>query len=242
MVASLSIALPSLAGPAALGSRFADAYTAFAPLYSLYRSYADYLFYGTAVVIPPGVESSCQTLSQTLASLQMELIVQTGSKITEGITYLVHLRQSLASFCSTYRSTMSAIAAMSVPDISFLNQAADAGFFAAISDLNKLLGKAFDLTLNGLDGRDAQWEFSAGFAARTLLDQKQIKHIDPTLKQILLGSKDTPPPPAGLPDEIKKTLVALSSYAGEDLTPLEVEKVRELARTLYGYLVSWDGR
>ena len=42
--------------PALLGSQFADAYAAFAPLYVLHRSYAEYLFNGTAVEIPADLE------------------------------------------------------------------------------------------------------------------------------------------------------------------------------------------
>ncbi len=224
-----------LASPAALGGGFADVYTAFAPLYSFYRSYADYLFYGSEVVIPSGIEGVCQSLSATISSLQMEMIVQTES--AEALSYIVHLRQNLGPFCSTYSSTLDALAAMSTPDPDFLKKAADKGFFASISDMNKLLERAFNDTLDGLPPGDPQWTFAAAFVCRTLIDQSRITHIESTLKRILLGSDETPSPPTDLPDEIVQSLEELSAYAGKDIAPADVGRVRALAHTIYEFLL-----
>lgn len=230
-----SIPLQGIASPASLGGGFADAYTAFGPLYAFYRSYADYLFYGNEVVIPPGIEGVCQSFSETLSSLQMEMIVQTESGAA--ITYIVHLRQSLGSFCSTYASTIEAAAATPTPDPNFLKKAAEDGFFAAVSDMNKLLEHAFNGTLDGLPPGDPHWMFAAAFVCRTLMDQQRITHIESSLEQILLGSDETPPPPPDLPDEIMKSLQELSSYAGKDIAPAEAGRIKSLARTIYEFLL-----
>ncbi len=227
--------LHGLASPASLGGGFADTYTAFAPLYALYRSYADYLFYGSEVVIPPGIGGACQSLSKTLPSLQAEMIVQTGS--AEALTYIVHLRQSLDPFCSTYSSTIAGLAATSTPDQDLLKEAADKGFFAAVSNMNKLLERAFNSTLDGLPPGDPQWAFATAFVCRTLIDQPRITHIESTLDRILLGSDDTPSPPSDLPEGIMQSLKALSAYAGKDVTPAEVERVKTLAHKIYDFLL-----
>jgi len=230
-----SLSMYGVASPASLGGGFADAYTAFAPLYAFYRSYADYLFYGSEVVIPPGVGGVCQSFSATLASLQVEMIIQTES--AEAVTYIVHLRQSLNSFCSTYASTIETVAAMSSPDPAFLKEAADEGFFASVSDMNKLLERAFNSALDGLPPGDPQWAFAAAFVCRTLMEQPRITHIESSLERILLGSEETPPPPPDLPDEIVQSLKELSGYAGKEIATVEAERIKSLARTIYEFLL-----
>ncbi len=228
----------SVASPASLGGSFADAYTAFAPLYSLYRSYADYLFYGSKVIIPPGIETVCQTFSTILSSLQMEIIAQTESG--EAINYVAHLRQSLESFCTRYSQTITAIAVMSTPNMEFLETAAKKDFFSSVSDLNKLLKGAFDAVLEELPPGEPQWSFAVAFACRTLIDQPRITHIEDSLKKILLGSDESPPPPSGLPDEIVETLHELAAYAGKDIAPTDVGRVKRLAHKIYDFLLATD--
>lgn len=234
---ALLIPLYPLASPAKLGGEFADAYTAFAPMYALYQSYADYLFSGTAVVIPAGIGTACQTVSQSLSRLQIALVTEKKGNTEQALTYLVRGRQALDSFCSTYASTIEAIAAMPAPDITSLNKAAKAGFFAAISTINNLMGRAFDRTLTGLPDDSSRWRFSATFATRTLLDKRDITRIGPTLSEILLGSPDTPPPPPGLSPEITAAVHGLAAYSGKKLTTQDVAMVKALANTVYRYLI-----
>ncbi len=232
------VSLPGAASPASLGGKFADVYTAFAPLYSFYRSYADYLFYGSEVVVPSGIGVVCQSFSSTLASLQMDLIVQTESG--EAINYVVHLRQSLGAFCARYSETITAVATMTTPDMEFLGRAAKKGFFGSISELNNLLKEAFNAVLEKLPAGKEQWKFAAAFACRTLIDQPRITHIEDSLKKILLGSDESPPPPSGLPDEIVETLHELAAYAGQDVTPTDVNRVKGLAHKIYNFLLATD--
>ncbi len=225
----------AVSSPATLGGGFADAYTAFAPLYGFYRSYADHLFYGTEVEVPPGIEDTCQSFFSTLGDLQLELIIQTGS--AAALTYVTHLRQSLVSFCSTYEGVLEMVEGTAKPDPKFLAQAADAGFFAAISNLNKLMENAFNNAIDSLPPGDPQWEFAAAFVCRTIIDQPRITHIDPTLGKVLLGSDETPPPPRWIPDRIMEAMHALSAYSGSDVPAAEVDTVRKLAEEIYSFLV-----
>ena len=233
----LAVPLVAVASPAALGGKFADAYTAFAPVYALYRSYADYLFSGTPVAIPAGLTSTCQTFSRRLASLQVALVTEKGGNTEEALTYLVHVQQATESFCTAYHTTLQAIVAMSGPDMAFLDKAAKAGFFAAISDINDLMGRAFDRTLTGLPNDAARWKFSVAFATRTLLDKPDITRVDSSLSKILLGSAEAPPPPPGLPTRITAAIRELASYSGKTLTTDAATRVKALARAIYQYLI-----
>lgn len=228
------------ASPASLGSMFADSYTAFAPLYSLYRSYADYLFYGSEVAIPPGLEETCESFSDRLADLHMEFIVQTDSQTVAEVTLLAHLRASVASFCRDYQAEIAAISSLTEPDLSFFRQAADAGMFAAISELNKQLEGVFTLTLEDFGGTEAGWRFSAAFAIRTLINQEPIERIDPSLKEILLGPKEDPFPREDLPSAILPQIDALASLVDRNLSREEQEAAASLAQMIYDFLVLAD--
>ena len=221
-----------------LGGEFADAYAAFGPVYALYRSYADYLFSGTPVVIPTGLNGACQTFSRRLEDLQIALVTEKEGNTDEALTYLVHVRQETTTFCTSYRTTMRAIAAMSSPDMTFFANAAKAGFFVTISEINNLMGRAFDRALTGLPDAAARWQFSAAFATRTLIDRRKITHIDPSLGKILLGSADTPPPPSGISPALMRAVNELAAYSGKTLTADAAARVKTLATTIYRALIA----
>jgi len=229
--------LVAAASPAALGSAFADAYTAFAPLYTLYRSYADYLFSGTAIAIPPGLDTACQSFSARLSDLQVMFITQTASQQAGQVTLVAHLRAALETFCVRHRATIDTIAALQTPSLSVLSQASDAGFFAGVSTVNKALENVFTTTLDSLgDGPDA-WAFAAAFATQTLLAQRPIERIEPNLKAILLGPSDAPIPRNDLPAAILPQIDALVGLIGRDLTPRESAQAAELARQIRSYVM-----
>ena len=235
---TLSSPVTVVASPATLGGGFADAYSAFGPIYALYRSYADYLFAGTPVVIPAGLDGACQTFSHRLASLQVALVTEKGGNTDTALTYLVRARQATESFCASHRTTLWTIAAMSTPDMTFLATAAKAGFFASISDINNLMGRAFDHTLTAFPDAAARWRFSVAFATRTLIDKQKITRIDPALSKILLGSADTPPPPSGLAPVLMTAVKELAAYSGKTLTAEAAARVNALAATIYHALVA----
>jgi len=230
-----------LASPAHVGSAFAEAYSAFAPLYALYRSYAEYLFHGSVVVVPLGLESACQSCSTRLENLQMTFVFQTDSPYTEEVGYVVRLRERVASFCENYREPITAIASAESIDLSFLAQAAEDDLFASISDLNTLLEKTLNLTIENLEEAHDRWMFNAAFATRTLMNQETIVRIDTALESILLGSEETSPPPQeNLPEEIMKALQSLAALTGHELSPQERTRADALARSIHAFLVQGD--
>ena len=237
LIILILLAPVALASPTHLGSTFADAYSAFAPLYALYRSYAEYLFQGTAVVVPPGLESACQSCSKTLETLQVTFIVQTDSQRVEEVGYLVRLRGKLSSFCESYREPIATIAVADPIDLSLLDQAAEENLLASISDLNKLFEELLNLTIENLKGAHDRWAFNAAFATRTLMNQKTIERIDSALEPILLGSEETSPPPEHLPEEITQALQSLAALSGRDLSFQEQVEAGALARTIHTFLV-----
>ncbi len=217
---------------------FADAYTAFAPLYALYRSYAGYLFSGTALAIPSGLDGACRSFSTRLTDLQVMFITQTGSQQAGQATLVAHLRGSLEVFSTTYHGTIAGIAALQTPSLPVFSQASDDGFFAAISAVNKQLESVFTTTLDELRESKEAWEFAAAFVTQTLLDQRPIQRIDPSLETILLGPQDAPYPRADLPAAILPQVDALVALIGHDLNPQEAAQAAALARTIHTYLIS----
>lgn len=229
-----------LASPAHVGSAFADAYSAFAPLYALYRSYAEYLFHGSVVVVPLDLESACQSCSTRLENLQMTFIVQTDLPYTEEVGYVVRLRERVASFCENYREPITTIASAESIDLSFLARAAEDDLFASISDLNTLFEKTLNLTIENHEEAHDRWMFSTAFATRTLMNQEAIVRIDAALEPILLGSEETSPPPANLPEEITHAIQSLAALVGHELSPQERAQADTLARSIHAFLIEGD--
>lgn len=241
LIICLFVAVAVAASPASLGSAFADSFTALAPLYTLHRAYSDHLFHGLAVEIPPGLSEVCADLFAGLADLHLEFIVQTDVQRTEEVTLLAHLRMSVAAFCRDYQEEIAAIAALQEPDIPLLDRAAEAGMFAAIFRLNRRMEEVFTRTLEGFGEPEAGWEFSAAFVIRTLIHQKPIERIDPTLKEILLGPEEEPFLREGLPPAIRAEIDALVALAGRDLTSEEQGKAATLTQEIHDFLLSRNG-
>lgn len=230
------LSIVAVATPASVGSIFADSYSAFAPLYTLYKGYANFLFSGSAVVVPTDLDEACPHLQEELGKLQMELITQTDSQRVEQVTRLAHLRQATAVFCQTYSQTIAEIIHPPSGDIDPLGQAADRGLFVAISDENKELEGLFSSTLDTYSGR-LQWVFAVSFSMRTILNQKDLSRLDKSLQEILLGPEDAPYAPDIVPGEILLQAQELASLVGRALDGDEVERARHLAREIYDYLM-----
>ncbi|MCD6495086.1 hypothetical protein J7K60_03425 [Candidatus Bipolaricaulota bacterium] len=230
------MALGALSSPASVGSAFADAYSAFAPLYALYKSYANFLFSGTEVLVPPDLEQACPSLRGKLSSLQIEIITQTDSQRIEQVTRVAHLRQTTDMFCQTYSHTIVSIASLPEVDLDTLKQAADDGFFVAVSDENKELERLFSSTLDTYAGSE-QWRFAVAFSMRTILKQKDLVRLNLSLRDILLGPKDAPYTEGIIPSAVLPQSQELASLAGIDLDDTKRQQALSLAREVYAYLL-----
>jgi len=236
----LVFSFPAAGSCACIGSVFADIYTAFAPLYALHDSYANYLFTGSEVIVPFGLGEACKELSQHLGKLHNGLIIQSDSQRVEVLAHLADLQGNVASFCETYQEQIAAIAAMEENDLTLFSQASERGLFAEIKELRTLLDELLTLTLENLTEARDQWMFNAAFVIRTLINQEEIEQIELSVGRILLGSEETPPPPEDLPEEVLQGIRSLVSFSGRKLTPQEQEEVVTLARTIYAFLIEGE--
>jgi len=221
--------------PAILGSQFADTYTAFAPLYVLHRSYAEYLFSGTAVEIPSDLAAACERFSYEMALFHVDYITQTESVTAGGLAYLVRLRAELASFCDAYTGSLAAIAEPDEVDYEILKAASDAGLFAEIKRMNDLLATALDEILAGLGEGVDRWTFAVTFAIRTLLNQTEIERIDADLREILYAGPEGTAPPFAVPAEILEAMERLIGLSGQELSDSDVDDAIESATAIYNH-------
>jgi len=223
--------------PARIGGRFADVYGAFAPLGVLHRSYADFLFYGTDVVIPEDLASACEKTGYLSALLHIDLLVQTGSQVAETIPRLARLRADLAAFCDVYSETLAGISLMDPPDLVTLKQASELGLFSDIYGIQQGLQFAFEAYLDGFDDEQSMWEFAVAFALNTLLDQEELGKIEANLRDILYGSEEAALPPEFVPQDIAVAIVRLVEFTDIPLKASMVEEIRGLAQLIYDYVV-----
>jgi len=214
---------------AALGARFADLYSAFVPLYSFYRSYADHLFSGAPVVVPSDSGRSCDGLLNAIDEIPSDLLPQTPSVV------LAVLRVDVVEFCASYRSILEGFERSS-PDEDLLERASEGGLFAAIHELNLLLDEALSQVLSSLDEGIERWRFAVAFAVRTIIDRDAIDRIDDDLRRIFYG-EDRDSPPMDLPEGVSSAMAGLISLSGRSLSPDEVDRARHLAEYIEYYFV-----
>jgi len=218
---TLCFAFSCLAVEAKLGVCFADAYSAFAPLYVFHRSYADHLFLGTDVAIPMHLAESCQSFSFRLGLLQIEMMEQTASATTGTMDLVMALRIDLSDYCLRHAAVLNDFAAMSVVDSEVLAAASEAGLFAGIQALSDELESLLDAVLLSLDGDEARWRFAVSFSMRSLLNQQRVERIDGNLREILYGSETAEGPPVEVPPDVEMAMAALVESSGKDLEPKE---------------------
>jgi len=223
--------------PAETGSTFADVYGAFAPLGVLHRSYADYLFYGTDVVIPDGLASACDETGLLLALLHVDLLTQTGAQVVDTMPRLTRLRADLAAFCDTHSLVLGDLSATSPPDIGKLKSASELGVFSGIYELQQGLQFAFEAYLDGLTDAQETWGFAAAFSLNTLLGQAELVRVEASLRDILCGSEGAVLPPAFVPQEIGGAIAELIEFIDVPLEASVVDEIRILARLIYDYAV-----
>ena len=214
---------------AALGSQFADLYSSFAPLYALYRSYADHLFTGAPVVVPLGVSDSCTGLVAALSGISADLLTQTPSAA------LAVLRVEVVDFCVSYRPTLEEIERSS-PDGPLLERASDERLFASIFELNGMLEETLSQALSSLDEGVGRWRFAVAFAVRTIIDSSPIDRIDDDLRGIFYGEGGSAPP-VDLPEQVSDAMAELIALSGRPLTEGEADQARYLAEYIECYFV-----
>ena len=106
----------------------------------------------------------------------------------------------------------------------------------AVYELNKQLEGVFTIALESYEGTKGGWAFSVSFAIRALLNQGPTEQVDPTLKEILLGSEEDPFPRKDLPAEILPEIDTFVSLVGRSLTADEQEEMASLALAIYTFL------
>lgn len=219
--------------PAELGSRFSEAYTAFAPLYSIHRSYADHLFSGADVAIPNGLDEACDALALQLAQLQLEMILQTESQLVDPISRLARMRADVATFCDAYQPVLVSLSRLEGDTAEVVESAGDAGMFAAIADLNRLFEGALDATIESLVDDEARWTFGVTFACRTLILQARVERVDLSLKEILFGGEGRTDPPFPVSPQVLDAMRSLAALSGRTLSMAEAEEAASWAATIF---------
>jgi hypothetical protein len=232
------VAVASTGSPGLLGSRFADVYVAFAPLYALHRSYAEHLFRGTALEIPAELEASCSRFPYELALFHVDFVVQTEPSTAGGLAYLIRLRAESTSFCDAYGELIRAIAESEDAENDILGAASDEGLFAEIKRMNDLMEAALDQILAGMGEGIERWMFATTFSIRTLLNQTEIERIDTNLREILYADSEGTAPPFAVPTEIAAAMERLIGLSGRELSEAEIEDATRAAASIYEYFIT----
>jgi len=220
-----------------LASRFADVYSAFGPIYTLYGEYAEYLFDGSPMTIPEDLKTACEDFAIHLAVVHLTLVTQTESEGLSTSAVMIRLRGEAAAFCGTYQTTLATIASSPEVDLDDVDAASDAGLFAEIYALNELLGRAFADTFDAIDEDEARWCFAVAFATRSLVNRASADRLDESLAEILYGGPNRSSPPFPLPREIADAMADLVSLCGRDLVSGESDRARVLAAKIHAYFV-----
>lgn len=223
---------------AQMGSGFAEAYGAFAPLVALHRIYADHLFYGSEISIPEGVASACDETGYQLALLHLELLSQTKSQVVATRPRLTRLRADLALCCEAHSQTLSDISLGVEVDVDVLKSASDEGLFSGIYALQQGLQLALETVLEEIGDEQGTWEFAVAFALKTVLDQQRLSQLDAGLQDILYGSDQADAPPAFVPQDVAQDIVRLAEFVDIPIA-LEMEgALRELIQSIYEYVLN----
>jgi len=221
-----------------MGVSFADAFTAFAPLGLLHRSYSDYLFQGTPVAIPNGAALACEATALKLGELHLNLLTQTSSSISLTMPIIASLRGVLAGFCSEWNLTLERWARAEPLDKELLAQASDDGLFAEIKALQDRMQGLLDAFLDGIEEDQALWAFGVAFAMQSMLAQDGIPQIDASIHDILYGASEATEPPTFVPPELADLLIGLAALGGRTLDDDESARAAELARAILDSLLS----
>ncbi|MDD5264964.1 MAG: hypothetical protein PHU43_09045 [Candidatus Bipolaricaulis sp.] len=227
------------ASPAAsLGSAFADAYAAFAPLYEFHRDYADYLFAGAQVAVPEGLGAACDAFPVALDALQLALITQTSSAPVEALGYLVRLHGDSVLLCEAFGDGLRALASAGEVDLDTLVAWSDAGLFASIYGMNKSFESTLNAALEAAGNGRERWELAGTFAVRGLLLAPDLARVSSDIGDILYGAPGASAPPFAIPPEVAEAISILVAQAGKPLATSERADVVAAAERIYEYFMS----
>ncbi len=222
---------------AVLGSRFADAYIAFAPLQALYRSFAEHLFAGTPIAVPAGLGSCCDGYLPALQALQEQLVVQTTSETGEALGALVRLRVNAEATCAEFQADLVTLSESVDVSAEVEDRLAAERLFARIGDLNEQFEDALDAALIGVGEGGPQWVMSVTFAMRILLVSPGGRRVAPDVATIFYGAAAASPP-YDVSDAVREAMASIASVAGMDLDEEQMARVRESAAVIYEDLIS----
>jgi len=241
LVIALLVAAPVFADSIAqMGVRFADSFAEFAPLGLFHRSYSDFLFQGTTVVVPPGSTSACELTAFQLAELHLALLTQTSSSLGLTMPMIAGLRAEMAGFCASWVSVLEQLEYEYPMDEALLAEASEDGLFVEIKTLQDRMQHLLDAFLEGIDEDELLWAFGVAFSMRSILLQERVDQIDASVQDILYGSSEAIAPPAFVPTDISSTIQALVSLQGRALSDEESEQAANLAQTLFSYVMDED--
>jgi hypothetical protein len=246
---SLGIALLVLAvavsGAAArpearLGSGFADAYSAFAPLEALYQSFGDHLFAGTPIAVPSGIESCCDEVFLALERLQEVIVVETAPESGDALGALVRLRLDVEAFCSAFGSALVSVAERGAVSDEEEADLVATSFFARIHSLNEGFRVALDAALEGTVDGEPRWILGVTFFVRTLLISPGWTRVPPNtdVAALFYGRSDLTVPRFDVPDAVRSAMAEIVSAAGRELDEEEIAVVRRSAAVIYDDCVS----
>jgi len=196
------------------GARFADVYAAFAPLFALHESYAEYLFNGAGVSVPQDLSGACDRFPRALAELHLMSVTADSGVSRVPNEELVELQTEADAFCAVYRPVLEGIDEASVDEVAFLQEASDAGLFVRIHELNKRLDDLFEATFDGLTDDEARWCFAVAFTAHTMASRGSIDRIDEDLTAIFYGSAEATSVPFPVSAEVSEAMSGLIDLAG----------------------------
>lgn len=219
-----------------VGSRFADVYTAFAPLRLLHESYSDYLFRGVSVAIPDGLSAACDRLLQALATLPVSPTSEDEPAAIPA-DRATALTADVQAFCGLFRPTLEAIGASSDVDPEALELAAGARLFARIHDLNQGLDALFEETFDAIADQETRWCFAVLFTVRSIASRDRISRIDEDLVTVFYGSASGAAPPYPVSSNVVEAMAGLIALCGRDLDPDESERASSWANEIHGELV-----
>jgi len=228
----LVLALPWIAcgdPSAALGSVFADTYSSLSPLVTLHHRYAEFLFQGTTVVVPDGLDAACESFGIELGRLHIELSVQTASDVGAVLTEIIHLRSHTAAFCDGYQGLLMELGESTTVDPALLEQSADAEMFSSISEIDRRFAELLETMMDALGLGESRWRFAVAFSLRTILNQEPLERIDGDLASILYGGEARDTVPYAVSESTGEAMSELVTLAGRELAADEQSKAAELA-------------
>ena len=207
-------------------ARFADAYAAYAPLYTFYESFGEYLFDGSDVKVPSGLSRCCETFPIALARLHVELVTTDESpEAGELNALLLGLRGDADAFCGVFRPALETIDSWSEVDLVYLEEASDARLFARIYELNERLESLFTMAFDAMVEKKARWRFAVAFTVRTLASRGRIDRIEEDLTGIFYGRADASAPPFPVSVDVENAMAGLIALVGRDISSEESERV-----------------